>query len=222
MNSFITLRQFRDKFSILSAREQLFLLAVVGVIIYFLFDGLVFSQQRIRYGELNASKKMAESQITVLRKAIIEVSKGSEVLAKFQAENEELKRQTEMMDVVINSLQGGAPQVGNIVRRVLLDYPRISIGSLKTVQFKSLLMPKIMAKSSQGTAAEVQQDIYKHGLEITVNGNYLDLLNYLKNLESRTQSVFWSDLKLQSSNYPMATLKVTIFILSNQPFLKIT
>jgi MSHA biogenesis protein MshJ len=55
--------------------------------------------------------------------------------------------------------------------------------------------------------------IYKHGVEITVQGSYHDLVAYLGELERLPQRLFWSRASLRA-DYPMSALTVTVFTLS--------
>ena len=52
------------------------------------------------------------------------------------------------------------------------------------------------------------------GVEIVVQGNYLDMLKYLTDLESMPWQVFWGKASLAVNEYPTATLTLTIYTLS--------
>ena len=56
--------------------------------------------------------------------------------------------------------------------------------------------------------------IYKHAMQITLEGTYLDMLDYLKALEATPEKLFWERVTLTAQDYPTATLSLTIFTLS--------
>jgi MSHA biogenesis protein MshJ len=56
--------------------------------------------------------------------------------------------------------------------------------------------------------------IYKHEVELVLEGNYLDMLAYTKDLESMPEQVYWSRANLQVIEYPKARLSLQIFTLS--------
>ena len=56
--------------------------------------------------------------------------------------------------------------------------------------------------------------IYRHGVEITVSGSYLDLLAYLKDLEKLPSQLYWGRLELSALAYPQVTLKLSVYTLS--------
>jgi|SRR5882672_8673793 len=56
--------------------------------------------------------------------------------------------------------------------------------------------------------------LYRHGLEFTVTGSYVDLYEYLRSLESMPTQLYWRRAELSVSSYPLVTLKVTAFTVS--------
>ena len=56
--------------------------------------------------------------------------------------------------------------------------------------------------------------LFKHGVEITVAGNYHDLLAYLSQLETMEQQVLWSSIKLTVEEHPRARMTLTVYTLS--------
>ena len=59
--------------------------------------------------------------------------------------------------------------------------------------------------------------IYRHGVELTVTGTYLDLLAYLKDLEKLPSQMYWGKLDLSVDKHPQVTLKLSVFTLSLDP-----
>ena len=53
--------------------------------------------------------------------------------------------------------------------------------------------------------------IYRHGLSLTLTGNYFNTLNYLKKLESLPWRLNWGSIEYQVKEYPIAetTLKLS-------------
>lgn len=59
--------------------------------------------------------------------------------------------------------------------------------------------------------------LYRHGVEITVRGNYLDMIDYMAALESLPTQLFWGGAKLEVDDYPSARLTLTMYTLSLDP-----
>lgn len=202
--------RLRDKLSALSTREKFLVVAVVGVTLSFGFDALVLVPQSERRAELVASQTRLEAQQLALNADLSSIGKRNGLLENAQAENAQLKIQSANLNAVLASMQGGAPKIGDLARSALKDFSRVTLVALKTLPVKTLI------------DAAPPKAIYKHGVELELRGNYLDLLAYLKNLEANSSQVFWSNAKVLTLTYPETSLRVTIFILSDQPILKIS
>jgi MSHA biogenesis protein MshJ len=56
--------------------------------------------------------------------------------------------------------------------------------------------------------------LYRHGIELTVSGSYVDLYDYLRSLESSPTQLYWGRADLAVTEYPSNTLKLTVYTVS--------
>jgi MSHA biogenesis protein MshJ len=56
--------------------------------------------------------------------------------------------------------------------------------------------------------------LYRHGVELTVEGRYADLLDYLKTLEASPQRLLWGSLQLKVLQHPQVLLTLRLHTLS--------
>jgi MSHA biogenesis protein MshJ len=56
--------------------------------------------------------------------------------------------------------------------------------------------------------------LYRHGVEITVRGNYLDMIDYMNALETLPTQLFWGGAHLEVEDYPASRLTLTLYTLS--------
>ena len=97
--------------------------------------------------------------------------------------------------------------------------PSASIVALKTLPV-GLLIEKPQAEKSADqpatldTADNDQNKIFKHGVQITVRGGYLDLLSYVSALEKMPSQMFWGEASLSVEQYPDSVLTLTLYTLS--------
>lgn len=70
------------------------------------------------------------------------------------------------------------------------------------------------AVAAAASAALGDQNIFKHGVEITLRGNYLDMLDYLVQIESLSWKMYWGKLALDASDPARTTLVLTLYTLS--------
>ena len=72
-------------------------------------------------------------------------------------------------------------------------------------------------KESVGKDAAPAANIYKHGIEITLSGNYDALVAYLSRLESAPQKVLWGRLDLKVEKHPRNEMTLMLYTLSLDP-----
>lgn len=68
------------------------------------------------------------------------------------------------------------------------------------------------AAASGEAAAPVM--LYRHGVEVTVRGNYLDMVDYMSALEAMPTRLFWGRAQLDVEEYPASRLTLTLYTLS--------
>jgi len=86
-------------------------------------------------------------------------------------------------------------------------------------QGEAMLQTVTQAAQSGGTAAappppKPRELLYRHGVEIVLQGSYLDMVNYMDALEALPTQLFWGKVELQAGQYPDARLKLTLYTLS--------
>jgi MSHA biogenesis protein MshJ len=93
--------------------------------------------------------------------------------------------------------------------------------SLRTLQVTPVLDKKSVAKSDDtGKAAEAFREtdaslgLFKHGVEIKLEGSYQELSAYLARLESSPAKLLWSSVSLSADKHPKLVLTLTVFTLS--------
>lgn len=119
-------------------------------------------------------------------------------------------------------------QMRKVVEELLTQSKGVRLVDLKTIPYTSIaeargagVAPAGAANPAAGRApkprAAAERLIFRHGVEITVAGSYLDLLGYLSGLERLPTQVYWGALNVTATQYPVATMKVTIYTLSLDP-----
>ena len=81
----------------------------------------------------------------------------------------------------------------------------------------SVLTPQEQAGAKASNAPAEPAPIpllYRHGVELTVRGNYLDMVNYMEALESMPARLIWGKANLVVEEYPNARLTLTMYTLS--------
>jgi MSHA biogenesis protein MshJ len=103
----------------------------------------------------------------------------------------------------------------------MLDRSRgLKVVSLRTLPAAALLARQRapdaapVAAADAAAAATADAGIFKHGVELILEGSYADLLNYLEQMERLPTRMFWSRAVLDGSAHPRLLLTISIFTLS--------
>jgi MSHA biogenesis protein MshJ len=67
-----------------------------------------------------------------------------------------------------------------------------------------------------GAQVEGASQLYRHGVEMTLTGSYLDLLQYLSRLEALPVRLLWGSGDLQVDQYPTVRLRLQVYTLGAQ------
>jgi len=59
--------------------------------------------------------------------------------------------------------------------------------------------------------------LYRHGVEIVLQGSYLDMVSYMAALEALPVQLFWGKAQLDAQQYPNSRLTLTLYTLSLDP-----
>ncbi len=202
-------RELEQRFSALTRRERGILLggglALILIVGFSLADSSL-ARQRLLSKEIvkaqsDAAMAKAQAEVIVRQLALDPDDRARARIA-------ELSRDTRGLDAQMQGLNRGliAPeQMAEILQRMLARDRGVKLVSLKTLPVSRL----IESQQSENGAS-----VYKHGIEITLQGRYLDMLDYLGRLEGLPWQMFWSQARMDAKDYPAVRITVTVFTLS--------
>ncbi|MGK5012590.1 hypothetical protein [Janthinobacterium sp. MDB2-8] len=145
---------------------------------------------------------------------------------------ERIKQETQQMRQALQSSQNGlvAPErIVPMLQQLLKQQANLRLVSLATlpsgamgqgghVATKAAASAPAAAPAGQPPAdsesAKAPAVLYRHGVEIVLRGNYLDMVNYMDAVEAMPAHVFWGKVNMKVEQYPNATLSLTLYTLS--------
>lgn len=135
----------------------------------------------------------------------------------------QLKQQLQEQDGYLQSHRDRLVEpdkMAGLLEQVLNKNDKLQLVELKTLP-ASLLVEKPQAAMPQAADSpagqkqpDLQKQVFKHGIQITVRGGYLDMLRYLAALEKMPAQMFWGEVSLSVEKYPDAVLTLTLYTLS--------
>lgn len=233
------------KFAALQQREKVLVVAMaIAVVVMGGHNfGVEPTQQRAavlkkQIDQQKTEMQTLQTQVTVLRAAVIDPDAANkaalaEARQKIAASDDGLRQ--------FESKLVPPERVPQLLQSLFVRHPGLQLLSLETLPPSPLLAPPptegseaaatgkasppAAAKTPAGKAAakkpppaaENGGNIHKHGIEIRMAGNYLDLLAYVAELERLPQKLLWGHMSLSTLAWPISELTLRVYTLSLDP-----
>lgn len=121
------------------------------------------------------------------------------------------------LDREIQSLGAGlaAPErMAGLVKEVLARSPNIALVAMRNLPPTPLVEHPVDSKAPEGGTAAPAGELYRHGIEITVEGPWPALVGYAERLESLPARVLWNRTRIDASAWPRVTMTLNLYTLS--------
>jgi len=99
-------------------------------------------------------------------------------------------------------------KMADLLEQVLNKNERLQLINLQTLPVAPLELP------ASGAKTELDKELFKHEVQISVRGSYLDLLQYLAELEQLPTQMFWGKAEIKVEKHPDVVLTLTVYTLS--------
>lgn len=217
--------KYAAKIDALSPRERA-IVFVAGVliaiaIVYFVAIDPVQRRQRVLLAQIEQER----TEIATLENQRRGGPKQADPDAASRARAEALRQQIGALDDTLKALQRElvpAERVNTLLQEMLARDNRLTLVSLRTLPAEPLAGRDAKPPASAGAApapAPPKREsgpslVYKHGVEITIQGSYGNLHDYLVRLERSPWRMYWWRAHLTADEQARLTLTVTVYTLS--------
>jgi len=211
--------RLNERYAALSQRERLMLALAVVLGPLLIGHSLFVDPVRARARGLesgiatqSASAVQLQAEVVNLQQQLkIDPDAGRKAeLAALVGERDKLDEQLRQFGSVLVRPE----EMNGLLERLLARHAGLRLVSLKTLAPQSVLQPGDGAKDSDGKPVERGFDLYRHGVEIRLEGSYGQLQAYLSQLEKLQQRLLWGQLSYRVLDYPKAELALTVYTLS--------
>jgi MSHA biogenesis protein MshJ len=167
---------------------------------------------------LSAKQRGLQAELTSLANSIkttaatMENAAANDPVRRSADRELQLRQRLESINTQLASKSAGVipPEVMvRVIHDVLVNQRGITLVSLQNRPVTTLLEP---AGAAAATLAPTGP--YVHRVELVVDGNYLDILAYLKALEALPWRFYWRSLELQTTAYPVNRVHIELSTLS--------
>jgi MSHA biogenesis protein MshJ len=214
-------RVFSARFDALATRERVLVLVATIIGFAFIYDALATRPLEARMKRLTL--QVAESRQNV--KATDAAMKARDAIvdpdAVKRSYRDALRKQLAEIDESMQGLQRGLvppEKMAKLLEEMLARSGGLQLVALRTLPVQRFETPGAApakpgdkgAKPAPTAGREPERAVYQHSVEITLQGSYPDLLEYLAQLEKLSWQMFWGRISVNTEQYPR--LRVTLIV----------
>ncbi|MBQ5941824.1 type II secretion system protein M [Massilia sp. AB1] len=209
----------------LTLRERGLLFAAAAAVIVFVGHTMVL-------GPIYRAQDLLRDQISQQRNNMIGLD--GEITAKVQAYQvdpdapararlQAVQQETAALGDSLLAMEHGLvppERMAPLLDTILRANGRLKLVSMRTLPAEGVGAPAGADKTApaaapaKDAAAKPADLLYRHGVEVTVRGNYLDMVDYMSALEAMPTRLFWGRAQLDVEEYPASRLTLTLYTLS--------
>ena len=211
------LQRLAGRFDALALRERGLLAAGVLLAVVFLFYLLALEPGLIAKKRLTQQIAEARQFSATLQQQL--KAQGQDPAAARRAERDALRKQLADIDKTIGEVQRGlvAPErTARLLEEVLRSGSGLQLVSLRTLPVQRFDPQGAATEGKEPKSApkDPERQLYRHGFEITLQGSYAELYDYLSRIEELPWQMFWSHINVITEEHPKLTVTLTVQTLS--------
>lgn len=218
-------KQLALKIDALSLRERAMAFTIAALLLITLINTFVLDSLLAARKQRAQQIKLDQQQIAAAQAEIklILSAHTDDPDATNRAHLQALKQQSEQLRADLAVVQQNLvtpDKMVSLLEELLKKNKQLQLVSLKTLPVTQLSEPDSTldkAGRQKQIAANERADVgrvYKHSVELVVQGSYTDLVSYLSQLEGLPWCLFWAKTKLNAEEHPKLRLTLTLFTLN--------
>lgn len=193
----------------LSLRERLLLLGATVLVLFMAWDALLMAPLAKRAATVQAGMLAVQDRVERLNASLATAARhgGEDPNAELRSELDALAAEIAVLDEAI-AAQGAslvAPRdMAPLLEMLLAKHGRLKLIGVRTLEREPLF------RSEQDDSLT----IWRHGLALELEGSYLDVLAYLREIEALPARFFWERVEIESREPPRNRVRLVIWSLN--------
>jgi MSHA biogenesis protein MshJ len=219
------LQRLATRVDALTLRERVLLFAATAAVYVFLMHFFGLGPMLAKQELLRAQIVQQQNKLEGVDNEIGDKVKAAQVDpdAPTRERIAAVRAQTDALATSLRAMQNGLvppERMAPLVEAILRANGRLQLVSLRTLPVEPIEgKAKPQAATTAATAdtpvaARPAALLYRHGVEVTVRGNYLDMIGTMAALESMPTQLFWGAARLEAETWPSSRLTLTLYTLS--------
>lgn len=226
-------QKFALKFDALSVRERIMIFGASAALLIFMAFYLFIDPQLAKRKALADTIAQRQQAVAAIDNEVAQrmAAHAGDPDQQDRIRLERIRQEVQQMRHALQSTQNGlvAPErIVPMLQQLLKQQARLHLVSLATLPSGAMgqgghaaaisasapAATPVAKSPAESEPAKAPALLYRHGVEIVLRGNYLDMVNYMDAVEAMPAHVFWGKVNMQVEQYPNATLSLTLYTLS--------
>lgn len=213
--------RLQARFDALNRRERIFVAIAIWLVVLFVLDAAAIAPLRSKSAAMAKAVADKQGEVTrlVAELADLRGRQAQDPDAQAKQRIAELESRIAAIDVALGEARSRLvppERMASLLEQVLKRNTRLQLVGLRSLPPETLVKEeKAEGKdAARKEAAPPQGVLYRHGMELVLGGSYLDMLDYVSQLEQLPWKMFWGRLEVKVEEYPRAQLRLRVYTLS--------
>ena len=205
----VRLKRYAERIDNASLRERVLLFLATALVLVFVVNATLIVPLRDAQRRLSSDIVQNQRELHTIQSAVRRMARARD--GDPDARNRErvavLRAEIAALDgrIAEGQRRFTTPQrMRDVLEEMLEREKRLRLIDLKTLPVTDLA-------TTQGHPG---RRVFRHGIELTLAGSYLDLYAYLSALEGLPTQLYWGRAEMSVSQYPVVMLKIMVYTLS--------
>ena len=216
-------QQLAARFDALMVRERVLVFAAAVIGTALVADALAIRPLEMRKKRIEVQIVQARQNIKLAESVLQTQGPVVDPDAIKRSYREALRKQLAEIDQSMQGLQRGLvppEKMAKLLEEMLSRGRGLQLVSLRTLPVQRFETPgsapaaKPGDKGAKPAPREPERSVYQHGVEMTLQGSYPDVLEYLAQLEQLSWRMFWGRISVNAEQYPRLRVTLTVQTLS--------
>lgn len=214
--------RLRNRFEALNRRERIFVAIASWLVVLFVLDAVAVAPARQQSAAMKKAvlQKQEEAARLEAELAGLRSRQSEDPDAQAKRRIADLENRIAAIDARLETVRSRIvppDRMAGLLDQLLRRNKRLELVSLRSLP-PELLVKEEQAGKKEGAGKDPSPPqtgmLYRQGMELTLGGSYLDMLDYVAQLEQLPWKMYWGRLELKVEEYPRAILRLQVYTLS--------
>ena len=222
-------RAMQRRFDQCAPRERLLLIGAGAAVALMLADGLWLGPALAQFRSTQGERLTARAALLTLQTENSTLSTNAVATTRQQqAELTQWRARVRDGEAVLRQHEDrlvGPDQMIDLLQQMLTGHGQVRVRALQSLGRSDLLAgapaalppaaaPTVAPGALPGSPAPTSPTLYRHGVELVLEGGFGDLLHTLRALEALPQHMLWGSLSLRVEQHPKSVLTLRVYTIS--------